>query len=73
MKKLFKGLRRIKWENIIAILMTCLMFYVLYCHIMLNGLYFELLFEIPMDLISIIGIRYLVLDIRKNPKNWLFD
>lgn len=68
-----KGLKRIKWENIFVMLCLPLNIYQLYCHIQLNGLYIELILELIISIISLLGLHYIVKDIRKNPSNWLFD
>lgn len=63
-------MRKIKWENIIAIAMVVLFSFCLIEHIRLNGLYEMLLTEIVMDAVMVFVIRYLVKDIRVNPTNW---
>lgn len=68
-----KKLNRIKWENIFVILCLPLNIYQLYYHIQLNGLYIELILELIISIISLLGIHYIIKDIRKNPSNWLVD
>jgi uncharacterized membrane protein (DUF2068 family) len=68
-----KGLRRVKWENIFVVLYLPLNIYQLYYHINLNGLYIGLIAEIVISIISVVGLHYIIKDIRKNPSNWLFD
>ncbi len=68
-----KGLKRIKWENIFVVLYLPLNIYQLYYHIELNGLYIELIVELIISIISLLGLHYIIKDIRKNPSNWLFD
>lgn len=73
MKKLFKGLQRIKWENIAAIAMVALSVCAILDHIKMNGFYSMLFAEIAIYGIACVGIRYIVKDIRTNPTNWLID
>lgn len=66
-----KGLlRKIKWENIITILMGILSVVSIIHHIELNGLYFDLILEVITYTMFTLFFRYIVKDIRKNPNNW---
>lgn len=72
-KKLMKGIKRVKWENIFFILdiiITCLC---LKHHIQLNGFYLNIGIEIIVYLSFGLVFRYIIKDIRKNPENWFFD
>ena len=73
MKRFFKGLQRIKWENIALVLMIGVSIYSVLEHIRLNGFYDLLIVEIAIYAIACIGIKYLIRDIRVNPENWLVD
>ena len=66
-------MRRIKWENIVFILMVILGVVSIQHHIALNGLYFALVEEVVIYLMFAFGFRYVVKDIRKNPENWSFE
>lgn len=66
-------MRKIKWENIFAIIYGGFAIYQLYTHIQLNGLYNGLIIEMVMNAISLIGIHYIIKDIRKNKTNWLWE
>lgn len=80
-KKLVKGLkvvfsRKTKWENIFALLMVAFDLYAIYTHIQLNGFYNELIMEFFIYFGLTFGLRYVIKDMRKNPKEWtcyLFD
>ena len=63
-------MRKIKWENIVFILMVVLGVASIQHHIALNGLYSNLLFEVIFYSIFAFVFRYIVKDIRKNPSNW---
>lgn len=73
MKRFFKGLQRIKWENIALVLMVGVSIYSVLEHIRLNGFYDLLIVEIVINVLACIGVKYLVRDIRVNPINWLVD
>lgn len=80
-KKIFKGFRvvfsrKTKWENIFALLMVAFDLYAIYTHIQLNGFYNELVIEFFIYFGLTFGLRYVIKDMRKNPKEWtcyLFD
>lgn len=65
-------LKRIKWENIITILMIIFDLYAIYTHIQLNGFYNELGIEFFVYFGLTFGLRYIIKDIRLNFKEW-FD
>ena len=61
---------KIKWENIILLVMVVLSVVSMVHHIKLNGWYNNLVIEAIVYLLISVGARYLVKDIRKNPSNW---
>ena len=63
-------MRKIKWENIILLVMVILSVVSMVHHIKLNGWYNNLVIEAIIYLLISVGARYLVKDIRKNPSNW---
>lgn len=63
-------MRKIKWENIILLVMIILGVISMVHHIKLNGWYNNLVIEAMVYLLISVGARYLVKDIRKNPSNW---
>lgn len=63
-------MRKIKWENIVFIIVGGLFISCMYSHIQLNGFYKELFVEFGMYSTMALFIRYVVKDIRKNPSNW---
>lgn len=65
-------LRRIKWENILTILLIIFDLYAIYTHIELNGFYNELVMEFFIYFGLTFGFRYIVKDMRLNFKEW-FD
>ena len=66
-------MRKIKWENIILLVMVVLSVVSMVHHIKLNGWYNNLVIEAIVYLLISVGARSLVKDIRKNPSNWFFD
>lgn len=72
-KRIVKGLKCIKWENIFFILDIIITMICLKEHIKLNGLYLEIGLEIVIYLSFGLVFRYIIKDIRKNPSNWFFD
>lgn len=68
-----KNLRKIKWENIVAIAMIGLSIYSMVEHVKMNGFYSWLWGEVVIYGLSCVGIWWIVRDIRKNPTNWLID
>ena len=65
-------LKRIKWENIITILLIIFDLYAIYTHIELNGFYNELVMEFFIYFGLTFGFRYIIKDMRINFKEW-FD
>lgn len=63
-------MRKIKWENIILLVMIILGVVSMIHHIKLNGWYNNLVIEAIVYLLISVGARSLVKDIRKNPSNW---
>lgn len=63
-------MRKIKWENIILLVMIILGVISMVHHIKLNGWYNNLVIEAIVYLLISVGARSLVKDIRKNPSNW---
>ncbi|MDD7756865.1 MAG: hypothetical protein PUJ51_20650 [Clostridiales bacterium] len=63
-------MRKIKWENIVLLVMIILGVVSMVHHIKLNGWYNNLVIEAIVYLLISVGARYLVKDIRKNPSNW---
>ena len=63
-------LKRIKWENILTILLIIFDLYAIYTHIKLNGFYNELVMEFFIYFGLTFGFRYIVKDMRINFKEW---
>jgi hypothetical protein len=63
-------LKRIKWENIITILLIIFDLYAIYTHIELNGFYNELVMEFFIYFGLTFGFRYIIKDMRINFKEW---
>ena len=63
-------MRKIKWENIVLLVMIMLSVVSMVHHIKLNGWYNNLIIEIIVYSLISVGARSLVKDIRKNPSNW---
>lgn len=63
-------MRKIKWENIVLLIMIILGVVSMVHHIKLNGWYNNLVIEAMVYLLISVGARSLVKDIRKNPSNW---
>lgn len=63
-------MRKIKWENIVLLVMIILGVISIAHHIKLNGWYNNLVIEAMVYLLISVGARSLVKDIRKNPSNW---
>ena len=63
-------MRKIKWENIILLVMIILGVISMVHHIKLNGWYNNLVIEAIVYLLISVVARSLVKDIRKNPSNW---
>lgn len=66
-------MRKIKYENIIAILLFVFFGYQLLYHYELNGFYYGIIAEIVFDMVMLLTARYIAKDIRKNPTNWKVD
>jgi len=69
-KNIGKVLKSIKWENIYCLISLILDFVGIIKHIQLNGFYAMLGFELIFYFGSTFMVRYLIKDIRTNPKNW---
>lgn len=63
-------MRKIKWENLVFILLVVLGVLSIKHHIELNGIYALLGIEPLMYGMFAFGFRAIVKDIRKNPDNW---
>ena len=63
-------MKKIKWENIVLLVMIILGVVSMVHHIKLNGWYNNLVIEAMVYLLISVGARSLVKDIRKNPSNW---
>lgn len=63
-------MRKIKWENIVLLVIIILGVVSITHHIKLNGWYNNLVIEAMVYLLISVGARSLVKDIRKNPSNW---
>lgn len=63
-------MKKIKWENIVLLIVIVLSIMSMIHHIKLNGWYNNLVIEAIMYLLIGISARLLVKDIRKNPSNW---
>ena len=63
-------MRKIKWENIILLVMIILGVISMVHHIKLNGWYNNLVIEAIVYLLISVGARSLVKYIRKKPSNW---
>ena len=66
-----KGIiKRIKWENPITIIGIVFDFICIYKHIQLNGFYTNLGIEFIVYISFTLLFRYIIKDIRKNPKEY---
>ena len=65
-----KNLKRVKWDNVGALLMALLGIVSIIHHIQLNGLYVELLLEVIIYCVFALGTKAVILDIRTRPENW---
>lgn len=63
-------MKRIKWENVAMVVMGIVNVITLVSHIKLNGMYFELLFEVVIDLMFMFATHYTIRNFRKNPLSW---
>lgn len=58
-------MKRIKWENIIAILLTAYLMYANITIFIQNGFSFNLfMFELVLDFVSVYAIRFIVKNVR---------
>ena len=68
-----KTIRRIKWENLTTIAGLIFAIERLLTIINVQGVTQDIVIEIAMYSLSVIGIRYLIKELRLNPTNWLID
>ena len=68
-----KTIRRIKWENLTTIAMIVFAIQRVLTIINVTGVTQDTSIEIAMYSLSVIGLRYLIKELRLNPANWLID
>lgn len=68
-----KIIKRIKWENLTTIAGLIFAIERLLTIINVQGVTQDIVIEIVMYSLSVIGIRYLIKELRLNPTNWLID
>ena len=68
-----KTIRRIKWENLTTIAMLVFAIERVLTIINVTGVTQDTSIEIAMYSLSVIGLRYLIKELRLNPTNWLID
>ena len=68
-----KTIRRIKWENLTTIAMIVFAIQRVLTIINVTGITQDTSIEIAMYSLSVIGLRYLIKELRLNPTNWLID
>mgnify|MGYP003537785931 CR=1 FL=1 len=68
-----KTIRRIKWENLTTIASLIFAIERLLTIINVQGVSQDIVIEIVMYSLSVIGVRYLIKELRLNPTNWLID
>jgi thiamine transporter ThiT len=68
-----KIIRRIKWENLTTIAMLVFAIERVLTIINVTGVTQDTSIEIAMYSLSVIGLRYLIKELRLNPTNWLID
>jgi thiamine transporter ThiT len=68
-----KTIRRIKWENLTTIAMIVFAIQRVLTIINVTGVTQDTSIEIAMYSLSVIGLRYLIKELRLNPTNWLID
>jgi hypothetical protein len=68
-----KTIRRIKWENLTTIAMLVFAIERVLTIINVTGVTKDTSIEIAMYSLSVIGLRYLIKELRLNPTNWLID
>lgn len=59
-------MKKIKWENIVTMIMIVLSVWSIVVHVQLNGFYFELFQEVGLYVGMTFVARYIVKDMRKN-------
>lgn len=67
-----KKVKKIKWENVIVLILGVLFLISMIQHIKLNGVYSDLPLEVILYSIITINFYYIVKHIRKNVKDWTF-
>lgn len=70
---MLKRIRKVKWENIITIVMSVIAIQRLLLTINANGVNQDTTIEIGFYALAVIGSRYLIKDLRINPTNWLIE
>ena len=68
-----KKIKRIKWENLTTIVMTIFAIERLLININNTGVTKDIPIEIGFYALAVVGVRYLIKDLRLNPINWLID
>lgn len=68
-----KRIRKVKWENIVTIVMTIIAIQRLLLIIDSKGVSQDTTIEIAFYSLAVIGARYLIKDLRINPTNWLIE
>jgi hypothetical protein len=68
-----KTIKRIKWENITTL--TAIVFAIQRLLVIINttGVTKDTPIEIGVYAFAVIGVRYLIKDLRLNPTNWLIE
>ena len=66
-------LKKIKWENLATIGIIIFAIERLLANIELNGVSQDIRIEIAFYSLAVIGVRYLIKDLRLNPTNWLIE
>lgn len=68
-----KTIKRIKWENITTL--TAIVFAIQRLLVIINttGVTKDTPVEIGVYAFAVIGVRYLIKDLRLNPTNWLIE
>ena len=69
-KNIRKVLKKIKYENIFTLIGIVFDFICIYKHIQLNGFYANLGIEFIVYISFTLLFRYIIKDIRKNPKEY---
>lgn len=68
-----KIIKRIKWENLTTIAGLIFAIERLLTIINVQGVTQDIVIEIAMYSLSVVGVRYLIKELRLNPTNWLID